>query len=443
MSGHSTSLDSSPSATSAALSKSDHATPATPTSAQTACEECDHLIETAVAEAGDGIHCPRCHHHISIVHDAPVIAPLAYASAAMIMLFATLMYSFMSFSSAGHTVSMDFAETVRSLIAYGYNELALLLFVTLVIFPVGFLAITIYLHAAILLQVTPRFARSCLLMMRQSKHWLMVDVFLIGILVSLVKVMGMADVGFGLSFWAFCLFTIFLVKTTIVTDLPWLWQRLVTPLQPVSVPSGHPSALRNDYQLCHFCGNLNSVEVTECPRCEHQVHARKDPNLDRVLAFLIASVILYIPANVLPIMDTSLLGGSDPATIMGGVILLWKLESYPVAMVIFIASVMVPLAKMVAIAWLAYVVKSDKSHDPKRQLQLYRLTEFVGRWSMIDVFVVAILAALIRIDGLIAIYPGPATVSFAGVVILTMISAMSFDPRLIWDSDNAKETGSS
>ncbi|MBW8190465.1 paraquat-inducible protein A [Neiella marina] len=441
MSGHPTSLDSA--TISAHEADSEHPVAETPAIAQTACEECDHVIADAVAEAGDAVHCPRCHHHISVVHTAPAIAPLAYASAAIMMLIATLMYSFMSFSSAGHTVTMDFAQTLRSLVSYGYNELALLLFVTLVIFPIGFLLITVYLHGALLFKLQPIFVRPCLLMLGQSKHWLMVDVFLIGILVSLVKVMGMADVGFGLSFWAFCLFTVLLVKTTIVTDLPWLWQQLVSQPKPVPVENKHPSALRNGFQLCHYCGNLNAVGVDECPRCDHKVHARKDPKLDRVLALLIASMVLYIPANILPIMDTSLLGGSDPATIMGGVILLWQLKSYPVAMVIFIASVMVPLAKMVAIAWLAYVVKSDRSHDPKRQLKLYRMTEFVGRWSMIDVFVVAILAALIRIDGLIAIYPGPATVSFAGVVILTMISAMSFDPRLIWDDGNSKETSSS
>ncbi|GGA79766.1 paraquat-inducible protein A [Neiella marina] len=411
--------------------------------AQTACEECDHLIDNAVADDGEAIHCPRCHHHISVVHKAPLFAPIAYASAAIMMLVASLMYSFMSFASAGHSVTMNFAQTVRSLIAYGYNELALLLFVTLVIFPLGFLAIIFYLHGAMILNKKPFAARTCLLMLQHSKHWLMVDVFLIGILVSLVKVMGMADVGFGLSFWAFCLFTILLVKTTIVTDLPWLWQQLVSPAKAVEVNDVQRSAYANDYQLCHYCGHLNHLAESVCPRCHHQTHARKDPNLDRVLAFLIASVVLYIPANVLPIMDTSLLGGSDPATIMGGVILLWQLKSYPVAMVIFIASVMVPLAKMVAIAWLAYSVKSTRNYDPQRQLKLYRLTEFVGRWSMIDVFVVAILAALIRIDGLIVIYPGPATVSFAGVVILTMISAMSFDPRLIWDDSHIKENNRS
>ncbi|MBD1390439.1 paraquat-inducible protein A [Neiella sp. HB171785] len=407
--------------------------------AQTACEECDHLIDKAVADDGEAVHCPRCHHHISVVHRSPVLAPIAYASAAIMMLIASLMYSFMSFASAGHSATMNFAQTVRSLITYGYNELALLLFVTLVVFPLSFLLIICYLHSAMLLNKKPPGAKACLLMLQHSKHWLMVDVFLIGILVSLVKVMGMADVTFGLSFWAFCLFTILLVKTTIVTDLPWLWRQLVSPMDDVEVTDKERSAYANNFQLCHYCGHLNGLDVATCPRCHHHTHARKDPNLDRVLAFLLASMVLYIPANILPIMDTSLLGGSDPATIMGGVILLWQLKSYPVAMVIFIASVMVPLAKMVAIAWLAYSVKSSRNFEPQKQLKLYRLTEFVGRWSMIDVFVVAILAALIRIDGLIVIYPGPATVSFAGVVILTMISAMSFDPRLIWDDSHSKE----
>ena len=408
--------------------------------AQTACSHCDHLIESAVASAGKRIQCPRCHHLISEVHQQPVIAPLAYAAAALMMLITTLLYSFMSFSQAGHTISMDLIQTVQGLIGYGYSELALLLLVTLVVFPVGFLAVTIYLHGALVFNWPPPFARPCLLMLRQSKHWLMVDVFLIGILVSLVKIMGMAEVGFGLSFWAFCLFTLLLVKTTAVTDLPWLWQQLTAAAAPHRFGQSRPFALQNNIQLCQFCGHLSPIEQGVCPRCHHALQRRHDPSLQRVLALLLAAMVLYVPANLLPIMDTNLLGRSDPTTILGGVIVLWKLKSYPVATVIFIASIVVPLVKMVAIGWLAYVVKSNKYRAPQRQLKLYRLTEFIGRWSMIDVFVVAILAALIRIDGLIAIYPGPAAVSFAAVVILTMIAAMSFDPRLIWDSVNNKET---
>jgi paraquat-inducible protein A len=151
-------------------------------------------------------------------------------------------------------------------------------------------------------------------------------------------------------------------------------------------------------------------------------------------------MILYIPANVLPIMLTDQPGRTVESTIMGGVVLLWNMGSYPVASVIFIASVMVPLAKMIALAVLLWSVARKHEMGARERTTLYRITEFIGRWSMIDVFVVAILVALIHLGGLLVIRPGPAALAFAGVVIVTMLAAESFDSRLIWDhSEGSRE----
>ena len=184
---------------------------------------------------------------------------------------------------------------------------------------------------------------------------------------------------------------------------------------------------------CHICGALNEQDAHSCVRCGDHLHSRKPGGLNRTWALLITSVILYIPANLYPIMDTVFLGDDSPSTIMGGVVLLWAMGSYPIAAVIFFASVVVPLVKILALLWLCYVVQRGQGASPLGKLKLYRMTEFVGRWSMIDVFVVAILAGLIRLDNLMTIYPGPAAVAFAGVVLVTMVAAMSFDSRLIWD----------
>lgn len=185
--------------------------------------------------------------------------------------------------------------------------------------------------------------------------------------------------------------------------------------------------------LCHVCGHLDQVERHHCRRCGGGLHLRKADSLQRTLALLITAVILYIPANVLPIMNTLQLGKGEPATILGGVVLLIKLNSYPIAAVIFIASVMVPLAKLFA---MFYLVWNGYRKEPASALQctkIYRLTELVGKWSMVDVFVVAILVALIHLTGLLVILPGPAAVAFAGVVVSTILAAHSFDTRLIWD----------
>jgi paraquat-inducible protein A len=151
------------------------------------------------------------------------------------------------------------------------------------------------------------------------------------------------------------------------------------------------------------------------------------------VALIATAILLYIPANVLPIMTTTQLGTAMDSTILGGVILLAHHGDYPIAAVIFIASVMVPISKLVALSWLCWSVSRGHVTSPHERARLYRATELVGKWSMTDVFVVAILVALIHLGGLLQITPGTAAVAFGGVVVVTMIAAHSFDPRLIWD----------
>ena len=153
-----------------------------------------------------------------------------------------------------------------------------------------------------------------------------------------------------------------------------------------------------------------------------------------------AATLLYVPANVYPIMITTSLGHTEPSTIIGGVITLWQHGSYPIAAVIFIASILVPVSKLIAMAWLCLKVPRDGDLKSVSRTRLYRVTEFIGRWSMVDVFVVAILVALIRAGNLMSIAPGPAALAFGAVVVLTMLAAMAFDPRLIWDTPSPKAT---
>ena len=199
----------------------------------------------------------------------------------------------------------------------------------------------------------------------------------------------------------------------------------------MSYPSN--SAAAQGFALCHLCYNLDPVDLHRCSRCGSELHLRQTDSLQRTLALLITAVILYIPANVLPIMNTVQLGREDPATIIGGVVLLIKLKSYPIAAVIFIASVMVPLAKLFAVFYLVWNAYRREPASPMQCTKIYRLTELVGKWSMVDVFVVAILVALIHLSGLLTILPGPAALAFAGVVVTTMLAAHAFDNRLIWD----------
>ena len=193
------------------------------------------------------------------------------------------------------------------------------------------------------------------------------------------------------------------------------------------------TAISQGLAACHLCCKLAPVDQHHCPRCGSAMHARKADSLQRTLALLITACILYIPANVYPIMLTDQLGSTEPSTILGGVILLIELGSVPVAMVIFIFSVMVPSGKFIALYYLVWTAHKGSKISPRQRSMMYRVTEFIGKWSMVDVFVVAILVALVHLGGVLVIRPGIAALAFAGVVIVTMVAAESFDSRLMWD----------
>jgi len=201
------------------------------------------------------------------------------------------------------------------------------------------------------------------------------------------------------------------------------------------------TAASRDLASCHLCCKLAPAAAHGCPRCGSALHQRKPDSLQRTLALLITACVLYIPANVYPIMYTEQLGTTEVSTIIGGVILLIELGSVPVAMVIFLFSVVVPSGKIMALFYLVWTVENHSPLNPRQRSVMYRVTEFIGKWSMIDVFVVAILAALVHLGGLLVIRPGIAALSFAGVVIVTMIAAESFDSRLIWDNTDDVDHG--
>ena len=189
---------------------------------------------------------------------------------------------------------------------------------------------------------------------------------------------------------------------------------------------------------CHVCNRLIPVgELAatghRCPRCGAGVHGRKTDSLARCWALVLAAVIFYFPANLLPMTHTGFLGKVQSDTIMSGVLYFFASGSWPIALIIFIASVFVPLLKLLVLAYLLISVQRRSHWRPAERTRLYRMTEIIGRWSMVDIYVVTILVALVKLGALAHIEAGPAAPHFALVVILTMFAAMAFDPRLIWD----------
>lgn len=180
--------------------------------------------------------------------------------------------------------------------------------------------------------------------------------------------------------------------------------------------------------------NSRSQHAALCPRCGSRLHLRKPRSLSRTWALLIAAYILFIPANALPIMQTGSLFGSQRDTILSGVVYLWHSGSWPLALLVFFASIVVPGVKLLALTYLAVSVWRKSAKNQKARARLYRLLEFIGRWSMLDVYVVTLLSALVQLQSLATIKAEPGAVAFGAVVVLTMLAAMAFDPRLIWDA---------
>ncbi len=191
---------------------------------------------------------------------------------------------------------------------------------------------------------------------------------------------------------------------------------------------------------CHTCGLLQKLPAGRhghCPRCHSPVHMRTVNSITTTWALLITAIIAYFPANLYPVMTVVSLGYSQSDTIMSGVIYLLLHGDWPLALIVFIASVLVPLLKMVALVYLLLSVQRRSPLRKEQRTRLFRVVELVGRWSMVDIFVVALLAALVQVGNLATIEPGVGAIAFTTVVILTMFAAMQFDPRLIWDKEES------
>jgi paraquat-inducible protein A len=199
-------------------------------------------------------------------------------------------------------------------------------------------------------------------------------------------------------------------------------------------PSAHTLGLHG----CHVCGLVSEVrgplEAAKCPRCNSALHRHANVGLQRSVAYLVAAAVLYVPANVLPVMSTAnVLRGDASHTILGGIVELWRIGSWELAVIVFVASIAVPLLKMVSLGLLAITAYRRSTWARPERTQLYRLVEAVGHWSMLDVLVVVLLVAMVRFGPLASVEPMPGLLAFGAVVVLTMLASEAFDPRLIWN----------
>lgn len=401
------------------------------------CRHCDLVQQLPSLAAGEEAGCSRCGSYLDARHPDPVVRPVLFAGSALFMLLLANLFPFVSMYAAGNSSQMHFFDTSAVLFAQHQQWLALLVWLFIQAVPAACMLAIIYLKLGMLYQLPARIWVARVLYM--LKPWSMVDIFLMGLIISFVKLVADADISLGPSFWAFCLFCLLHLRAFQVIDRRELWSRIAPcPVPQVAAHAGK-TGLAQNLKLCKVCTALVPVTQTHCSRCHTKVPLRQRGSLQNTLALLLAASVLYVPANLMPIMRTVSFGEVIDSTIISGLILMWQDGAYPVALIILLASVIVPVVKIIIMFWLCYLTRLPLSQRQQSSTQIFRLVDWVGRWSMVDVLVVAIMAALVRFDLIMSVYPGVGALVFAAVVILTMLAALSFDPRLLWDPLSEKE----
>ncbi|MGF6721208.1 paraquat-inducible protein A [Paraburkholderia sp. GAS41] len=410
-----------------------------------ACHECD-LLQRALPLPRNGVlRCRRCGAELARDRQDSIDRALAFTLAAMVLFVASNAFPMVGLEVNGDRVKTTLSGAVRILYDDGMWPLAGLVFATTFLMPLLQMATMCYLLLPLRLGRTPYRGDLIFRALHLAQPWGMTEVLILGMLVALVKLAHIASVVPGTALYTFVILMILLAAASSAFDPHDVWARVST-LEPETVrvsraTSGTaaraPTALRYGLTTCHSCELLTRIagegHGAPCPRCGAALHARKPNSISRTWAFLIAAMVLYIPANLLPVMNTRSLFGSEKDTIMSGVAYLWTSGSWPLAIVVFIASVAVPMLKIMAIMFLVISAQLRSPWVPQQRARIYRLVELVGRWSMLDIYVITILVALVQFKALATIQAGPAAIAFGAVVVLTMFAAMAFDPRLIWD----------
>lgn len=402
----------------------------------TVCRHCDLVVEIPALKDRQAVYCPRCDGRLFVHHKSSPKYAVAYAISALFMLILALSFSFVEININGILRTMSIFGLPQAIIHENYNSLAVVFVLGVLFFPAMCLMITILTCSNISTFLSTNIRCQLLRIQQTVSLWCMVEIFLIGLFVSFVKIISYGEISLKESFLPFCLFVFFYIKSMNKLDRIQLWHHLLPPPTLDQPLIAGQNAMQQNLRLCDCCHAILPLKRRVCPRCGVKGFARTQNSLTWTLSLLITAIILYVPANILSIMDSFSLGERYPSNIMAGVIFMWQSGSYPIAAIIFIASIMIPVLKMFALIWLYFYSKSTKPTSKEnciRMQWIYDMVELVGRWSMIDVFVVMVVSTLIQVGILMNVIPAIGVVLFMLVVIMTMIAAYKFDSRLIWD----------
>lgn len=404
------------------------------------CGDCGLPNPKSVLQSGQSHQCQHCNKLLYTYRPQWIQHCSAYLLAALICFIISYTTPFLVIELSGQQYSLTVLEPIYDLYQQEYWFLALLVLVTIFLFSFFELAALVIILLSIACYYRGAWLRGTLKLLSQVRPWNMLEVFMISILVTSVKLSQMATMIPATGVLAFFAFAVFLIAAHQSIDFRWLWDwvKRENYFDTLSVKASDKSATTSI--SCHHCQALVTARLAEtaarCPRCYSGLHQRTHQSLQKTLALLIASIICYIPANTLPILHSTSLGAKQSDTIISGAIYLYQNGDWLIATVITIASIGIPLFKLVIIGLLVASIYWNFNLGATLKMQLYRFTIIIGRWSMIDVFVVVTLAATLQFGAIATVSPGSAVLPFAMVVILTMLAVETFDPRLMWDRNN-------
>jgi paraquat-inducible protein A len=360
----------------------------------------------------------------------------ALTLAGIILFILANVFPFIGLETAGQVQNSNLIGGVQALIQREEFLLASIVFITIFLFPLLELLGIFYILLCRFMNIRAPFIGIIVHMLHISKPWGMLEIFLVGVAVASLKLGNFADIILGPGIYAFFGLVLALIANNIYLSREDIWDWL-------KHENFYSIKEDEDVISCHCCQAHIGISLlednNECPRCGTHIHTYQPHSIQKTTALLIAALLLYIPSNLLPIMTTTHLGQVNTDTLMSGVLHLIQSGDIPIAIVVFFASIVVPITKLIVMSYLLWNVSINFTGEPKQMARLYRITEFVGRWSMIDVFVVTTLVALVQFGLLANIEPGGALLCFAGVVVLTMLAAETFDPKLIWNAYENKK----
>jgi paraquat-inducible protein A len=406
-----------------------------------ACHDCDLLHTIRPIPAGGKALCTRCGAFLYKHVPDSLDRALALNLSALLLFFMANAFPFISLKASGRVEVNVFVSGAIALYRHGMDELGLLVILTSFFFP--FLIITgmLYILVSLKLGYTPWGMAKVYRIVHSLMPWNLVAVFMLGVLISIVKLLDLATVIPGISLFAFVGLMFLIAAAQANMDPSLLWRPMNVAWMDNA--SGATAADRG-LVSCHIChllfpaANLDEHGHGDCPRCGSPLHSRKVNSVARTWALIATATLLYIPANVYPVMTIIRFGQAAPNTILSGIVHLIEGGMYGLAMIIFFASIVVPVLKLIVLSFLLITVKKKSSWRTRDRTLLFRVTEDVGAWSMVDIYVVAILVGLVNFGALSTIQPGVGATFFGAVVVITMLAAHSFDPRLIWDSTSTE-----